>query len=51
MKFYDFSKIFSLDLSHNDLTGRISEWIDRISNLRYMRCDYATIINANFNEK
>ncbi|KAG5226259.1 receptor protein [Salix suchowensis] len=34
-KFYNSSKLLALDLSHN-LTGRIPEWIGRLSNLRFL---------------
>jgi hypothetical protein len=36
MAFYNSSEILALDLSHNNLTGSIPKWIDRLSNLRFL---------------
>uniref|UniRef100_A0A2K2BTC0 Leucine-rich repeat-containing N-terminal plant-type domain-containing protein n=1 Tax=Populus trichocarpa TaxID=3694 RepID=A0A2K2BTC0_POPTR len=33
-------EILALDLSHNNLTGTIQEWIDRLSNLRFLLLSY-----------
>jgi Leucine-rich repeat (LRR) protein len=40
MAFYDSAEILALDLSHNNLTGTIPEWIDRLSNLRFLLLSY-----------
>jgi hypothetical protein len=40
MIFYNSVEIFALDLSHNNLTGTIPEWIGRLSNLRFLLLSY-----------
>ena len=35
-KFHDLYGILALDLSHNNLTGRIPEWIGKLSNWRFL---------------
>jgi hypothetical protein len=40
MKFNGSSQILALDLSHNNLTGRIPEWIGGLSNLIFLLLSY-----------
>jgi Leucine-rich repeat (LRR) protein len=40
MAFDDSSEIIQLDLSNNNLTGRIPEWIGELSNLRFRLLSY-----------
>jgi hypothetical protein len=40
MIFNNSVEIFALDLSHNNLTGTIPEWIGRLSNLRFLLLSY-----------